>query len=164
MFLFIESIVQTIQKIVTELRPEILDAYGLLEALKWQATQFQNRTGIQCELSCPDHINLDPSRSTMFFRIYQESLTNIVRHAKASKVRAHFRINKNGLELTVEDNGVGIEKEQILGEKSLGLMGMRERALTWGGKVTFRGEKGKGTTISVNIPTVNHEKRPQQDN
>ncbi len=150
---FIDATIKRVQRIATELRPEILDMLGLCDALKWQTKEFKKRTGIQCELTLhPKKIHLDPDRSTTFFRIYQEALTNVARHADASEVFASFKQNQNQLELEVRDNGKGIEEDQISNIKSLGLTGIYERALPWGGTVLIKGRPGKGTTITVRIP------------
>lgn len=153
MIQFIDTTIERVQKIVTELRPQILDDLGLCDALKWQIKEFKKRTGIQCELTLnPKEIHLDPDRSTTIFRIYQEALTNVARHASASKVFASFKQIKNQLELEIRDNGKGIEEDQISNPKSLGLIGVYERALLLGGTVHIQGRPGKGTTITVRIP------------
>jgi signal transduction histidine kinase len=153
MELFIQNTVQTIHQIITELRPQILDMMGIAEALKWQSGEFQKRTGIHCEIfSTPEEIELDPDRSITLFRIYQEALTNVARHAEAKKVTSHFQIFEERLELEVRDDGKGIPQDKVFSETSFGLLGMRERVLLWGGQVEIMGSLGIGTTVQVSIP------------
>jgi signal transduction histidine kinase len=153
MELFIQNTVQTIHQIITELRPQILDVMGIMEALKWQTREFQKRTGIHCEIfSTQEEIDLDPDRSITLFRIYQESLTNVARHAEAKKVTSHFQVFPDRLELEVRDDGKGIPEDKVFSETSFGLLGMRERVLLWGGQVKIMGSLGIGTTVQVSIP------------
>jgi PAS domain S-box-containing protein len=145
--------IKTVKKISTELRPGILDDLGLVAAIEWQAEEFKNRTGITCELTIdPEDIILDQDRSTTIFRIFQETLTNVARHAKATAVTVSLKEKDSSLELRVRDSGKGITKEQISDPKSFGLMGIRERAKSWGGEVKISGRPGKGTTVVVRIP------------
>jgi len=149
----IDETIGTVRRIVTKLRPSILDDFGLLAALEWQLQEFQKRTGIQSEfVSTLEYINLDEELSTAVFRIFQESLTNVARHAKATKVTATLYKEADSLVLKVEDNGKGISADDIHNTKSVGLIGMREHALFLGGTVNFSGEPSKGTTISVQFP------------
>lgn len=152
---FIDETIGKVQKISTELRPAVLDVLGLAEALKWQTREFENRTGYQCELTIePDPLELDQERSTALFRIYQETLTNIIRHAKADTVRIQCRRTSDSVELTVADNGCGVDPEKISDPHSLGLVGIRERALACGGEVTIAGPPGEGTTVIARLPLV----------
>jgi len=149
----VESTIQTVKKISSELRPGILDHLGLTAAIEWQAEEFQKRTGIPCSVSIvPEEIVPDKDRSTTIFRIFQETLTNITRHAKATKVSVKLEKEDSRLVLEVRDNGKGITEKQLSDSKSLGLMGIRERAASWGGHVNMKGVRNKGTTVSVHIP------------
>ena len=149
----IDETIGTVRRIVTELRPSILDDFGLLAALEWQLQEFQKRTGIQSEfVSTMEHINMDEELSIAVFRIFQEALTNVARHANATKVTATLYKEADSLVLKVEDNGKGISEDDIHNTKSIGLIGMRERALFLGGTVNFSGEPSKGTTVSVQFP------------
>jgi len=146
--------IQTVKKIITDLRPGILDVLGLGAALEWQAEEFQKRTGVKCKLRIDSKgFAPDPERDTALFRIFQEALTNITQHADATAVTARLRKTGAGLELTVRDNGKGITQEQISKPGSFGLSGVRERTHILGGKVEIKGVPGKGTTITVWIPT-----------
>ncbi len=149
----VENTIKMVQRIASELRPQILDILGLSEALRWQAKQFQNRTGIDCELTMqPEDIELDPDRSIAFFRIFQEALTNIARHAEATKIQASFKLCLEAIVLKVEDNGKGMDLEKAEDPSSLGLIGIRERSLVWGGQTTIKSQPGHGTLIEVSIP------------
>jgi PAS domain S-box-containing protein len=149
----VDTTIQTLRKISTELRPGVLDDLGLTAAIEWQVQEFQSRTGMRCRFTVrPEEIVLDPDRSTAVFRIFQETLTNIVRHANANEVTILLEKTGDCLILEVKDNGRGITQSQITNSKSLGLLGIRERALLWGGTVQINGTHGKGTTITVQIP------------
>ena len=144
---------QSVKRIATELRPGILDHLGLAAAVEWQAEEFEKRTGIKCSIVFrPDEIVLDRDRSTAVFRVFQETLTNIARHAKATKVSIGLTGGQGEFHLCVKDNGKGITEKQISDRKSLGLIGIRERVYFWGGSVTITGSRMSGTEISVRIP------------
>jgi len=149
----IDSTMHLIRRIATGLRPEILDDMGLVAAFGWQAKEFQKRMGMRCRLKLPeDQVVQDKELSTAVFRIFQEILTNIARHAKASSVDVNLSISDDVLELKVVDDGIGISDSQIRGNGSLGLLGMQERAQLFGGEVSIQGASGRGTTVSVSIP------------
>jgi signal transduction histidine kinase len=149
----IDETIHSVRRIATELRPGLLDTAGLPAALEWQASEFQKQTGIKCQvnLAIRDTM-LDQDLNTAFFRIFQETLTNIIRHANASKVLVRLFEAAEHFVLEVKDNGRGISESEILNTKSIGLIGMRERAALLGGEVRWRGEPGRGTTVSVRIP------------
>lgn len=149
----INATIQEVRKIATELRPGVLDDLGLTAAIEWQAQEFQTRTGLQCMVTLPpEDVTLDQERSTAIFRIFQEILTNVARHANATTVNSRLTADAGHLILEVSDNGQGITESEISGSKSLGLLGMRERALLLGGEVHIRGIQGKGTTVMVRLP------------
>jgi signal transduction histidine kinase len=148
----IDSAIGTVRKIASGLRPEILDQMGLVAAINWQAKDFQKRTGIRCRVDVPpEGIKLDLERSTTTFRIFQEILTNVARHAHASRVDVKFALTDHQMTLEVADNGVGIPDAKLNG-KSLGLLGIQERALHFNGDVTINGAAGQGTRVTVSIP------------
>jgi len=149
---YVSKIIQTVKRISTELRPGVLDDLGLTAAVEWQVQQFQERTRIKCELTAGEDINLDRDLTTGIFRILQEALTNVARHANATKVKVNLKERDGLLVLQVSDNGKGITKKQIAHPKSFGLIGMRERAHSWSGNVKIDGTSGKGTTVTVSIP------------
>jgi signal transduction histidine kinase len=148
----IDSAIQTVRKIASGLRPEILDEMGLVAAIDWQAREFQKRTGIRTRLELPpEGVKFDLERSTTAFRIFQEILTNVARHSHASRVDVKFSVDDDRLRLEVADNGIGISEAKLNG-KSLGLLGMQERALVFNGDVVISGAAGQGTRVTVNIP------------
>jgi signal transduction histidine kinase len=149
----IDSTVQTVRKIATELRPGILDQLGLFAAIEWQVEQFEAQTGIRCSCSidCPEW-KLDNTSSIGLFRILQEILTNVIRHAKATEVKVAVGASKEKLLLEVRDDGCGIDPRQVVNPKSLGILGMRERAHILGGEITIQGEQCRGTKVLVTIP------------
>jgi signal transduction histidine kinase len=160
----IDETIKTVQKISAELRPGILDDLGLIAAIEWQAKEFQKRTGIICEFrGTLEGDKLDRSRSTALFRIFQETLTNIYRHAEATRAWLTLTERDNELIATVTDNGKGITKKQISNPTSLGFIGMRERVRYFGGEVTINRIQDGGTTIEVIIPLDGKEKEKQDD-
>jgi signal transduction histidine kinase len=152
----IDSTVQTVRKIATGLRPEMLDDMGLVAAIGWQAKDFQKRTGIRCRVKLPpETTKLDIDVATTVFRIFQEILTNVARHSRATRVDIDLGVTDEQVSLEVHDNGVGIAESDLHGRKSLGLLGMHERALLFGGEVSITGSPGHGTRVAVTIPTRN---------
>jgi signal transduction histidine kinase len=151
----VDQTVETVRRISTELRPRILDDFGLVAALEWQAEEFSKKTGIPCLFrSNVRQLDLKSDRSIAVFRIFQEALTNVARHAEATKVEASLKKNAKGLVLTIQDNGRGISGEEVANHYSLGLVGMRERAIIFGGTVEFKGKKGKGTKVILSLPVT----------
>ena len=149
----IDTTVQVVRKISAELRPGILDGFGLPAAIEWQASEFQDRTGIQCQLSAiPEDLDLEERPSSAIFRIFQELLTNIVRHANASMVDISLRKRRGMLILEVQDNGRGISENEKFKANSFGLLGVRERVALLGGKSSIKGVQGQGTTVTIRIP------------
>jgi two-component system sensor histidine kinase UhpB len=149
----LDQMVETVQKISSKLRPGMLDELGLLSAIEWQSQEFQQRTGIICDISLPKvDIELEKEKSTAIFRIFQEALTNIARHANANKFSVILKQNANFITLEVTDNGNGIRKIQMEDPSSLGILGMKERALVVGGIVKIFGAAGEGTHVKVEIP------------
>jgi PAS domain S-box-containing protein len=149
----IDDTMQRVRDIATELRPSVLDDLGLVTAIEWQAREFQRRTEIECRITSHQHdVALCPEKSTAVFRIFQEILTNVARHACATLVEIALDQQGNHLVLSVSDNGKGIREDDITNTKSLGLHGMRERALVFGGCVAIAGAAGEGTRVTVRIP------------
>jgi signal transduction histidine kinase len=149
----INATARSVQRISMELRPGLLDDLGLVAAMEWQIEQFRERTGIACEVKpFVENIVVDRERATVMFRIFQEILTNIVRHAQATKVKVKLAKNEHELVLKVKDNGRGITPGEIEDPHSIGLIGMRERVYPWKGKVRIKGISGQGTAVTVSIP------------
>jgi signal transduction histidine kinase len=151
----VDEMIVTLRRIASDLRPRTLDDLGLAAALEWQGQEFERRTGIHCHLVLPpEPLNLDPEKSTAIFRIFQESLTNVTRHSKATSVEARLEIEEDQLVFRVHDNGRGFVPEEAKAKKSLGLVGMQERALLLKGEVTIEGVPGSGTTLILRIPLL----------
>ncbi|MCS6318741.1 MAG: PAS domain S-box protein [Nitrospira sp.] len=149
----VDGTIQSVRRIATELRPVVLDQLGLIFAIEWQAHEFQTRTGIQCTLDvCLRTVTLSHAGSTAMFRIFQEILTNVARHAQASVVHITLQEQAGNLVLEVRDNGRGVTDAELANPHSLGLVGMRERALLLGGETLFSWSPGRGTTVRVRIP------------
>ena len=157
---------QSVRKICAGLRPQILDDLGLVAAIEWQSSEFASRTGIPCQVSAPkDPLPLDNYRATALFRIFQECLTNVARHANAKSVRASLFSQADDLVLAVQDDGKGFEESKTA--NSLGILGMRERAQAWGGYLEISSAYGKGTTVTVRVPMhvpgANNDDRAKHD-
>ena len=149
----IDRTLDRVHTIVTELRPVVLDKLGLVAATEWQAREFQERSGIACGIHLPiEEVPLEHDRATAVFRILQEALTNVARHAGASKVIVDLRSEAGHLILEVHDNGKGIEEKAIDAHSSMGLLGMRERALSFGGAIEITALPEGGTLVGVTIP------------
>jgi PAS domain S-box-containing protein len=149
--------IKMVQRISAELRPGLLDDLGLVAAIEWYSDEFEQRTGIKCELMLEDLTEGDKRISLALFRILQEALTNVIRHANAKTVRITLRYAPRGITMIIEDDGVGISQEKITNVKSLGLSGMRERARQINGSVEFSKNTVAGTKIVTLIPTPTHE-------
>lgn len=148
----IDETINTVRRIATDLRPGVLDSLGLVAAIEWQAQDFQQRTRISCVASIEvAETLLDPNFTTVCFRIFQETLTNIIRHAKATQVEVRLTESEGVLVLTVRDNGRGISERDI-NDRSIGLIGMKERAAQVGGEVFFFGLPSHGTTVTLRVP------------
>jgi len=151
----VDETIQSVRRIATELRPGILDDLGLVATVEWAGEEFEARTGTACRLELPgDEPSIDPESATAVFRILQETLTNVARHAAASRV--DVRLARDGRELTLEvrDNGRGMAADGAGKRRSLGILGMRERAMLLGGTLTITGVPGQGTTVRVSIPEL----------
>ncbi len=149
----IETTINTVRRIASELRPGVLDDLGLVPAIEWQIEQFQARSGLKCHwTNNASEIELSRERASAAFRILQEILTNVLRHARAANLYVRLGRNKNYFELEVRDDGQGITESQERNSGSLGLLGMKERALLVGGEVRITGKEGGGTTVLVRVP------------
>jgi PAS domain S-box-containing protein len=152
----IDKTIQTVKRISTDLRPGLLDDLGLSAAIEWQLGEFQERTCITCKIIIdPKDVTFDRDRNTALFRIFQETLTNVARHAEATEVSVSLKQKDGQIELKVQDNGKGITEQERTHLKSFGLIGIRERAIIFGGDSNVKGFPGKGTTVTVKIPGKN---------
>ncbi len=149
----IDRAIDTIHTIIARLRPVILDDFGLMEAIIWLVDEFQCHSGISCDFPFPsEEIVLSDECSTALFRICQESLTNVARHAEATEVKVTLREIDDNILLTIEDNGKGIGRTTSQRLSSLGILGMRERAIALGGRVTVENGEGRGTKVEATLP------------
>jgi PAS domain S-box-containing protein len=149
----IESTINTVRRIASELRPGVIDDLGHVAAIEWQIEQFQVRSGLKCHwTNNASDIELSRERASAVFRILQEILTNVLRHANAANLYVRLERSKNYFELEVRDDGRGITESQRRNSGSLGLLGMKERALLVGGEVHIIGKEGGGTTVIVRVP------------
>lgn len=149
----LDEAIHSVRRIATDLRPGVLDDLGLVAAIEWAVDEFQTRTGIESYVSLPDaDLALDAQSATALFRILQEALTNVARHAQATRVTVRLAHQDGALSLEVRDNGTGIRDEQLAGGRSLGVLGMRERAILLGGEFSIGSTPENGTTVSVRIP------------
>jgi signal transduction histidine kinase len=154
MVALIEETIGTVRRIAADLRPGILDDLGLSAALEWQAMEFTSRTGIRCGVTVPPDLPpVAPDPAIALFRIFQEALTNIMRHAGATTVEVAVGVEAGCIRMTVRDNGRGITEADLRPGRSLGLVGMRERARALGGQVTIEGKHGGGTVVIAVVPT-----------
>ena len=148
-----DEMIGTVQRIAAELRPGILDNLGLASALRHESGQFESRTGVRMVLNLPDvPLSLPPEISTTAYRVFQEMLTNVARHAEATEVRVSLQLPEGRLQLVVEDNGRGFSPEDLQKPISLGLLGMKERAAMVKGSLTVEGLPGRGTTVRLEVP------------
>lgn len=153
--MLLDGMHETVRQIATALRPGVLDELGLPAACEWQAHEFQARTGIRCDLTIvPNDLTVERNRATALFRILQELLTNVASHAHATEVRIRLERSPDCLCLEVRDNGRGITQAEQSGLRSLGLLGIRERAHQFDGEVSISGNSGKGTTVVVKFPCL----------
>jgi PAS domain S-box-containing protein len=158
----VNGTIRTVHRICSDLRPPILDDFGLLAALEWQAQEFEMRTGVRCRMSLPvESPTIPEGQSTAVFRIFQESLTNITRHAQATEATVTLEFVEDTLVLRVTDNGIGISEDQLVGPDSVGLAGMRERALHWAGQVEVSGIPSQGTTVLLHMPITKRGVEPE---
>jgi PAS domain S-box-containing protein len=149
----IDGAMDTVRRIATDLRPSVLDDLGLVAAVEWQCQEFERSTGVATQLEVQAaHPELEKSCATTIFRILQEALTNVARHARATRVNVELHVSAEELTLGVRDNGIGISEAALSSPRSLGLIGIRERAFAAGGELVIRGAKGQGTTVALWSP------------
>jgi PAS domain S-box-containing protein len=157
MMALVDDTIKTIQRISGELRPGLLDNLGLIAAMEWQLQEFQARSGIRCVMKADEAmaLMLDQDLSTALFRIFQETLTNISRHAKATKTEVTLGVREENVFLEVKDNGVGIDRKATARAGSYGLMGIRERVSFRGGRFRIQGAPNRGTSVTISLPYKN---------
>ena len=149
----IDSTINEVRRISSDLRPNLLDHLGLLPALDWLAGDFTKRTETDCKIiSKVETFSISPSTETAVFRIIQEAFTNISRHSRATVVKISIDQTDDEYIISLKDNGKGITEDEIKNLNSLGIKGMHERAIQFGGNLSIKGISGKGTQITLNIP------------
>ncbi|MGE5238836.1 MAG: sensor histidine kinase, partial [Chloroflexota bacterium] len=149
----IDETIQAVKRVCTELRPAILDHLGLAAAIEWQCEEFQKRTGTKCKIVIdPGDMDVETDLRTALFRVFQEALTNVVRHANATEMEISLTGTPGGIMLKIADNGIGITEDELSKRGSFGLLGMRERVYPWGGTVSVSGTRNKGTIVEVTVP------------
>lgn len=153
MLKLLDTAIQKVKSISLDLRPSVLDHFGLAAAIEWQAGEFQRRMSIRCKVTIePSDFNVKEEFRVPIFRIFQEAITNIIRHAKASRVDIKLIYRNEILELDIIDNGIGIPVEKINDPKSFGLLGIKEKANSIGGKAIIQNNKNNpGTLISLRL-------------
>ncbi|MBN1633941.1 MAG: response regulator [Ignavibacteria bacterium] len=151
---------KTVRKITSDLRPGMIDNLGFIASVEWNTEQFQERTGINCTSQIlVKQVKLDNMRLIALYRIFQELMTNIARHSKATQIKVIVKETKRNYIIIVIDNGIGIPKEKLNSSKSFGIIGMKERTMLIGGEIFIESKKGTGTSIKVKIPKVENEHR-----
>ncbi len=149
----VDEMVQAVRRIAMALRPVVLDDLGFVPAVEWQIQEFEARTHIRCEFRTTlAGVDLDPGKAITLFRVLQEALTNVARHAGASRVLVRLAREDDTLLFSIKDDGAGFDPQRVEARHSLGLLGMRERARLVGGSVSVAGRPGKGTEVTVRVP------------
>lgn len=149
----LDEAIRSVRRVATDLRPSILDDMGLVAALEWQLREFAMRSNLDYTFNCNiDELSLEPDKTTAIFRLVQESLTNVARHAQATHVELGVSVAQGQLIVQIKDDGRGISPEEVRGAKSLGLVGMHERVHLIAGTLDISGAPGKGTTVTVAVP------------
>jgi signal transduction histidine kinase len=159
----VERLTEQTQTLCAALRPNVLFELGLVAAIEWQAEDTAKRNGLDLSLALPaDELELQPDCALALFRIVQEALTNVVRHARASRVGVRLESVGGGLELEIQDNGLGFATDSTTGPRALGLLGMRERAIAFGGTVEFLNSPGMGGSVRVRMPCDQNPSPPTE--
>jgi signal transduction histidine kinase len=149
----LDEVMVSVRRIVTELRPSVLDQLGLADAIEWQVQDFAARTGLELDLNIHSGCASPPDAvASAVFRMLQETLTNVAKHARAKRIRVACSIEPESLSLDVSDDGRGITPDELRGSHSLGLLGLRERAIAHGGTVSITSAAGAGTTVALRLP------------
>jgi signal transduction histidine kinase len=157
----VNQCIHTLRSVITELRPQTLDQLGLIPSLEWQVDTFGRRFGLRTSFTASvDSVSIDMGRATAVFRMFQEMLTNVARHANASRVNVAVDVDGNTLIVTVQDNGRGVTAKKPA-TSSTGILGMRERAALLGGDLDVTSRPQQGTTVVVRIPMENRRRTPR---
>jgi PAS domain S-box-containing protein len=151
----LDGTVKTVRRISSELRPSLLDDLGLIAAIEWHLREFEQHSGTKTEFDVPDHnLDLPDEIKTGLFRVLQETLTNVARHADASKVKVSLQRKNGNIVLCIEDNGQGFDEQSTINKRTLGILGMQERTSMMGGSYEIKSVPGRGTTVIVSVPEL----------
>jgi signal transduction histidine kinase len=149
----LDGTVRTVRKISSELRPSLLDDMGLVAAMEWHLKEWEKRASVKTKFLIPSNdLPLTDAVKTGLFRIFQESLTNVARHANAKKVEVSLQRQNGSLILSIKDDGKGFDREKAANKKTLGILGMEERSFMMGGSYQINSKPGKGTLVVVSVP------------
>lgn len=160
----VNAIIRSVKDIAAELRPRMLDDFGLPAAIEWQVEKFSKRTGITCTCTVPgQQMQIDNHAATALFRIVQEALTNVARHAHAGNVSVSLEEHGNWTVLEILDDGQGVQEPDTSHPFALGIIGMQERARSLDGEATVSARTSGGTRVSVRIPTQPRERCPRKE-
>ena len=159
----VDGVLSDVKRMSSDLRPGLLDDFGLVAAIEWHAREFQKRTGITCRVSASESLLPGQALSTALYRVCQELLTNVARHSHATRANVTFEHKRKVFVLVVRDNGVGIEPARVSGDGSLGLIGIRERLRPFRGRFKITGKPGAGTVATVNVPVDLEATAPEHD-
>jgi PAS domain S-box-containing protein len=157
MISLLDSTLEGVRRLAARLRPPALDELGLEAAIEWQVKDFESRTSITCDIEAQvdaDKLGTERVRDTAIFRILQEALTNVARHSAAEHAIVRFRTTSSSVILEVQDDGRGITDQQLISKRSLGVLGMRERAWALGGQIEVRRSQEKGTLVTLSMPLM----------
>ena len=155
----INEMIHSLRRIKSELRPKLLDEFGLAAALEWECTEFARRTGLRCEFKAePEEVVLKPAVAIEFFRVFQDVMSNVAQHGKARRVNVRIMQDAEGVTLCVSDDGRGIRPEELEGRQSLGLAELRARADALGAEFIIIGEAQAGTTVTIRLPAQREPK------
>ncbi len=153
----IKNLIASVKKISSNIRPSTLDHLGFVPTIEWQVEEFQKYTGIQCELDISiENELLDKNIAIQLFRIFQEAMSNIANHSKATWLYINIYSNQGFIEFSIIDNGIGIKEDQISSPKSYGIISMYERVRALSGEIEIKGVEGRGTTLRIKVPLNKH--------
>jgi two-component system sensor histidine kinase UhpB len=152
MLSLIDGIINNVRRISADLRPDVLDYFGLIPSIEWQTEEYKKRTELQCEFTTNvTNINFKPEINSSIFRIFQEAFTNIIRHSGATKVIINIIEETDILRLEIADNGIGINEALLSDDNSLGIIGMKERTLQFNGQLNIENVSDGGTKLTLII-------------
>ena len=157
----VERLTEQTQKICASLRPFVLDSLGLVAAIEWLVEGTAKESGLDCKVALPDcDVDFERTLALALFRVVQDALANVLRHAQVTRIRVRMFKTGSGWEIEIEDNGIGLSPDPFSGDAEFELLGMRERVSVFGGTVDIQSEIGQGTTVRVRVPDGASRKEP----